>query len=283
MPSGLSSPRSGAALLTDLGERSAFVAGQRVGPGPRRRGRCLRRVVRALPIAVVVVLASLGAAFGAHWVLTTPRLGVAGVEVRGTSRIPAEQILAAAAIEPGTNILRLDARGVVGRVEALPEVRRADVVRELPNRVVISVEERRPFTLVHAGRLHWLDEEGRLLGLVPHAVAPQMPVVSGLSEEELAALRVAPVPKARAAIALIRALLRSGSGLIAEISEIDMSRKDGPVLYTLDGVEVRLGSEDWEERLARLEGVLAQVATQDVRTVDLRFRDQVVFQRGAAR
>ena len=46
---------------------------------------------------------------------------------------------------------------------------------------------------------------------------------------------------------------------------------------------MRLGSEDWEERLARLEGVLAQVATQDVRTVDLRFRDQVVFKRGATR
>jgi cell division septal protein FtsQ len=53
------------------------------------------------------------------------------------------------------------------------------------------------------------------------------------------------------------------------------------VLYTVDGVEVRLGTEDWEERLTRLEGVLSQIATQDVRTVDLRFRDQVVFQRGA--
>jgi cell division septal protein FtsQ len=96
-------------------------------------------------------------------------------------------------------------------------------------------------------------------------------------------MRTAPGPKARAAVAVIRALLRSGSGLTAEISEIDMSRREGPVLYTVDGVEVRLGSEDWEERLARLEGVLAQVAAQDVRTVDLRFRDQVVFQREGAR
>jgi cell division septal protein FtsQ len=55
------------------------------------------------------------------------------------------------------------------------------------------------------------------------------------------------------------------------------------VLYTVDGVEVRLGSEEWEERLARLEGVLAQVTTQDVQGVDLRFRDQVVLKRGAHR
>jgi cell division septal protein FtsQ len=110
-----------------------------------------------------------------------------------------------------------------------------------------------------------------------------MPVISGLTADELASMRTAPGPKARAAITVIRALLRSGAGLTAEISEIDMSRREGPVLYTVDGVEVRLGSEDWEERLARLEGVLAQVATQDVRAIDLRFRDQVVFQKAGSR
>src|SRR5262249_51106605 len=215
-----------------------------------------------------------------RWLLTTPHFAVAQVEVRGVSRVPPDQILAAAAIPSGTNIFRLDTLGVIDRVEGRAEVRRADVVRELPNRVVISVEERRPFTLVHGGRLHWMDEEGRLLGASPEAVAPPMPVISGLSPDELASMRTAPGPKARAAIGVIRALLRSGTGLTSEISEIDMSRREGPVLYTVDGVEVRLGSEDW---VARLEGVLAQIATQDVRAVDLRFRDQVVFQRAGTR
>src|SRR5438552_1896985 len=196
MPSGLSSPRSRAARAADLGERSVFVARQRVGKGPRRKAR---------------------------------------------------------------------QRGRLRRV--------------FPNRIVISVEERRPFTLVHSGRLHWIDEEGRVLGASPEAVIPQVPVVSGLSDDELTSMKSAPSPKALAAIALIRALLRTGSALAAEISEIDMSRTDGPVLYTVDGVEVRLGAEDWEERLARLEGVLGQVADQDVRAVDLRFRDQVILQR----
>ena len=63
-----------------------------------------------------------------------------------------------------------------------------------------------------------------------------MPVISGLSADELASMRTAPGPKARAAIGVIRALLRSGSWLTAEISEIDMSRREGPVLYTVDGV-----------------------------------------------
>jgi cell division protein FtsQ len=282
MPSGLTSPRNRAAVLADLGERSALVDGQRVGrPRRRRAGRRVRMrriagLVAAFGLGVVVVGA------GGRWLLTTQRFAVARVEVRGASRMLPEQVMAAAAIPRGTNIFRLDTAGVIDRIEALPEVRRADVVRELPNRVVISVEERRPFTLVHGGRLHWMDEEGRLLGTSPSAVSSPLPVISGLTADELASMRTSPGPRARAAIAVIRALIRSG-GLTAEISEIDMSRREGPVLYTIDGVEVRLGNEDWEERLQRLEGVLAQVATQDVRAVDLRFRDQVVFQKATTR
>jgi cell division septal protein FtsQ len=95
-------------------------------------------------------------------------------------------------------------------------------------------------------------------------------------------MRTRPSPRARAAIALIRALLRSGSPLASQISEIDMSRRDGPVLYTVGGIEVRLGDEEWEQRLARLEGVLAQVGGQNttVSAIDLRYRDQVILKRG---
>jgi cell division protein FtsQ len=277
---GLISPRARAKAPAVWAERSALVVGQRVG-ARRPRARRLPQLARAGRVSLLVLLA-LAVLLGAvRWVTTSPRFAVTAVEVRGASRVSVARILAAAGIAPGANLWTIDSRGVIARIEGMPEIRRADVVRELPNRVTIIVEERRPFTLVHAGRLHWMDEDGRVLGEEARAVAPEVPVISGLSEDELATMRTSPGPKARAAIALIRALLRSGSALTAEISEIDMSRAEGPVLYTVDGVEVRLGSEEWEERLARLEGVLAQVtATQDVQGVDLRFRDQVVLKRG---
>ncbi len=278
---GLLSPR-GAASLADLGERTPLVARQRVSTA-RRRARALARLTRRAAI-VAVLVGGLGLVLaGARWVVTSPRFAVVAVEVRGASRVPVPRILAAAAIAPGANLWTLDSGAVAARVGSLPEIRRADVVRELPNRVTIVVEERRPFTLVHAARLHWMDEDGHVLGEERRAVSPGAPVISGLTEEELATMRTAPGPKARAAVTLIRTLLRSGTTLASEISEIDMSRPEGPVLYTVDGVEVRLGAEDWDERLARLEGVLAQVATQDVSGVDLRFKDQVVLRRGASR
>ena len=279
MNRGLISPRGRPPAIADVGRSSVAVAGQRVGrvrrrPAPPVPWRWIVGSVGAAAAVVAVVIVS------AHWALTSPRFAVTAVEVRGASRVPPQRILEVSGIVHGANLWRINPEHVRARLEELPEIRRADVVRELPNRVSIVVEERRPFTLVHAGRLHWLDEEGRVLGEESHAVAPEVPVISGLSEDELASMRTTPGPRARQAITLIRALLRAGSSLAAEISEIDMSRAEGPVLYTVDGVEVRLGTEEWEERLARLEGVLAQVATQDVHGVDLRFRDQVVLRRG---
>jgi cell division protein FtsQ len=282
--SGLITPRGGGRALADVGGRTPLVTGQRVGRARRRvRRRRAGRWARAALASALVLTAAAGALGVARWVTASPRFAVTSVEVRGASRVPEARILAAAAIAPGANLWSLDGSAVAARVSALPEIRRADVIRAAPNRVTIVVEERRPFTLVHAARLHWMDEDGRLLGEEARAVTTDTPLISGLTEQELASMRTAPGPKARAAIALIRALLRSGSALATEISEIDMSRADGPVLYTVDGVEVWLGGEEWDERLARLEGVLGQVATQDVSGVDLRFKDQVVLKRRTAR
>jgi len=148
MPSGLTSPRNRDAVLADLGERSAFVDRQRVGRPRRRRAARRARLRRLAGFIALTGLSLVVALAGGRWLLTTQRFAVARVEVRGASRMSPEQVMAAAAIPRGTNIFRLDTTNVIDRIEALPEVRRADVVRELPDRVVISVEERRPFTLV---------------------------------------------------------------------------------------------------------------------------------------
>ena len=83
----------------------------------------------------------------------------------------------------------------------------------------------------------------------------------------------------------MRLLLRARTSLLGQISEIDLSRAEGPVLYTLDGIEVRLGKDDWEGRLGRLQGVLAQSASSGETpiSIDLRFRGQVVLRTTAVK
>jgi cell division protein FtsQ len=272
------SPRRVDRPLEDWGERPALVARQRID----RRRRLVRRV-RSLgqkAMVVAAVAACLGAAgLGVRWLLTSPRFAVATVEVRGTSRLDPAEVVAASRIRKGQNLWRLDARAAAAGVASLSAVRRAEIIRDFPNRVTIVVEERRPFTLVHAGRLHWIDEEGVRVASEGRAVTVALPVISGLTDEEIAAASRAPSERVLTGVRLIRTLLRAGSPLVAQISEVDVGRADGPVLYTVDGIEVRLGAEEWDSRIPRLAGVLAQVASsgQPVSAIDLRFRDQVVL------
>lgn len=274
------SPRAAGGAFEDLASRGRLIGRQRIDRSRLRR-RVARRarhvVTRVLLLALGAVLLG-GTAVLGGWLLSSPRFAVASVDVSGTSRLSREDIASAAGIAPGSNIFTLDTREVVARVEALPLVRHAAVVRSLPNHVAIAIEERRPFTLVHAGRLHWIDDQGVDLGAEARAVSLAMPVISGLGPDDLAS--EAPGGRAAAGLRLLRLLLRSGGGLLQSISEIDMSRAEGPVLYTLDGVEVRIGQEDWEARLGRLLGVLAQLKASGevVTAIDLRFRNQVVLQ-----
>jgi cell division protein FtsQ len=297
---GVLSPRGAAhGGLADLAEPTVAMADQRLDRRRRRRRmlRLARRGGAWLCVGLLVVALGGALASGGRWLLTAPRFAVERVEVAGQSQLSVDQVVAASGLSPGQNLFRLDARRAVAGVEALPMVRRAELVRAFPNRVTLLVEERQPFVLVHAGGLHWpaealywpaggfywVDEQGVPLGPETRAVALDAPLVSAADADDVAAAGRTPSERVAAGVALIRALMRAQSSLLREISEVDVSRPEGPVLYMLDGVEVRLGREDWDDRLGRLGGVLAQLRASGQRatSIDLRFRDQVVLRTAA--
>jgi cell division protein FtsQ len=289
---GVLSPRgAGRGGLADLAEPTAAMVGQRLDRRRLRRRalRLARRVGAWLSVGLLVLAVGGGLASGAGWLLTAPRFAFERVEVVGQNRLSADEVVAASGLVAGQNLFRLDARRAVAGVEALPAVRRAELVRAFPNRVTLQVEERRPFILVHsaghnwAGGLHWVDELGVPLGPETRAVTLDAPLVSGVSADDVAAAGRTPSERVAVGVALIRTLMRTQSPLLKEISEVDVGRPEGPVLYMLDGTEVRVGRENWDDRLGRLGGVLAQLRASGQRatSIDLRFRDQVVLRTAA--
>jgi cell division protein FtsQ len=103
-----------------------------------RRRRRTRRL--GLSLAVLVPTAAL------LWlVLLSPVLAVSDVQVAGTGRLAPEQVSAAAAIEPGTPLARIDVGGVAARVRAeLPPVADVRVRRVWPDTLRLQVTERVP-------------------------------------------------------------------------------------------------------------------------------------------
>lgn len=282
-------PRARSGAAADFGTRAPLIARQR---HPARRVRRARRLLRAAArvLGVALVLAAVGVVglVTVGWVRTTPLLAVRTVELQGLRRLSEEAVRSTAGIEPGTSLLTLDVPAIEDRLEAVPGVRSARVVRHLPGRVVLQVAEREPYALINvsagggaagdAGGLLWVDDEGFLVGPGDRPGAPALPILSGV-EEAATGVDHPPSDRLRAGLALLRAVQRVGGQVAARISEVDLASADGPVLYLVDGAEVRVGGAAWEERLARLDGVLGELDSRGERvaSVDLRFRDLVVL------
>jgi cell division protein FtsQ len=271
--------------LVDAATRGAFITQQsRRGHRLRRLRRVLRRLGTVVGCALVLLAVAITGVAGAHALRRSGLLAVADLTVVGARRIPEATIRAAAGVEPGTDLLAVDPEAVVDRLEAIPGILRVRVVRQLPNRVIVTIEEREPYALVNLSRsdgaagLVWVDAQGHLVGPERHGTMPPLPILSGV--EPPPATAGEPVgDRLQTGLALLRALKRAGGLILERVSEIDLERADGPILYMVDGMTAWLGPDGWDERLVRLDAVLGRLAEQEepVESLDLRFRDLVVL------
>jgi cell division protein FtsQ len=115
------------------------------GGSPVKRGRDPWRAAffGALTLAILGV--------GAWALLGSSLLAVRHEEVTGNGTIPAAEVLAAAAIRPGTPLASVDTAAAARRVEQIDQVLSATVSRAWPDTIVISVRERTAVLAV-AGR-----------------------------------------------------------------------------------------------------------------------------------
>jgi cell division protein FtsQ len=121
------------------GATASFQAWRRA-----RRRRLLRPV---LIVAAAVCLLGVGA-----WVaLESSVFALRTVTIEGLVRLTKQQVLDRAALPGGRSLLRIDPAKVAARVEQLPPVADATVVRHWPHGIVIKVTERRPVATVATG------------------------------------------------------------------------------------------------------------------------------------
>lgn len=130
---------------------------------PRRRGRA---IVFALIKIIVVGGTFASLAYGvAHYVIYSPRYLVTRVAVEGTNLIPAQDIVTAAGITSGDNLITLNTAEIAERVKKIPYVHTCEVQRSYPDRVIIKVSERHPGAMVLVNNHAFeIDDECVVLG-----------------------------------------------------------------------------------------------------------------------
>lgn len=131
--------------------------------GPTRRQR-LRRLVILLEATFCLCATGAFAYAFYHFTIDSPRYRVQHIVVYGAEAVTPAEVREAAGVSTADSLLFLDRDAVADRVAQLPYVAAAEVQRELPNTLVITLDERTAAATLVAGRHTYLiDREGMVL------------------------------------------------------------------------------------------------------------------------
>jgi cell division protein FtsQ len=232
---------------------------RRVDPAVRAE---LRQTAVARVRVVALVLGGLllgGAACWGAWRFLShgEALRITEVRFEGLSRATADELAALSPVRPGDNVLAADLGGMEKALAKHPWVRSADVTRRLPRALDVRVEERRAVALVELGGLYLVDRHAEPFKRALPGDGLDLPLVTGLDREDYVRRRAELEPVLAGALALIESYAATPLGGKAPVSEVHVDLENGITLYVGEqGTQVRLGSGDLPQKLARLEKAL---------------------------
>jgi len=240
------------------------------------------RLVRAVLLVLGCVAAgsSIGACAKALWsrLLHSPRLAIAEVVVHTGPRVPDQEVRMLAAISPGDNILGFRLSECVEAIEIHPWVKRASVMRELPDRVVIEIEEREPEAMIALGALYYVDGDGEIFKKVLAGDSLDLPVLTGVSLLEVVEDKEQVDYRVGLGLELIGLARDSRILPLAELSEINLDRAFGAtVVRAADAMRIRFGHDQFPDKWTRMERALVELADEapKVSELDLNYEGRV--------
>lgn len=187
------------------------------------RRQWARRWLAWRPVLALLFVASL--VVGSLWlVFFSSVLAVQVVEVDGARTLGQAEVRSVAAVPDGQPLARVDLDAIRARVEALAVVRSAEVTRQWPDGVLISIEERTAIAVVDiGGRIRGMDADGVVFR--DYATAPPgLPRVRTSAETRNDALQEA----AQVVAALPDDIsVRVAYVSVATIDQIELVLKDG--------------------------------------------------------
>ena len=271
-------------LDLDVEQESPFLRGQkRVSV---RRGSLPKKTATRLAWAVVAitVLALCGILVGAlyhygerSWrfrVESSDEIGIAGLQ-----NVTRSQIMEVMGGDIGRNIFFIPLDQRKKQLEQIPWVASASVMRFVPNRLEIEIQERTPVAFARVGsKILLIDGAGTLMDLPAGKKKYSFPVVLGMNPGEPPSTRNA---RMKIYNDLITQLDSGGAHYSQELSEVDLSdSEDVRVLANNPQGEVliHLGTANFLERYKTYEAHAQGWRQQfdKLESVDLRYERQII-------
>ena len=219
-----------------------------------------RSTIRGLKVLLWSALASVVAVALGLVLYFTPAMSARNVLVTGAAAVPQEQVLAVAAVAPGTPLLQINTDAVAERVAMIRRVATARVQREYPSTLRITVVERVPVVVKdYPDGPHLFDRDG-----VDFATEPPPPTLPYLDADH-------PGPADPATKAALEVMSALPPDVVAQVGRIAAPSVASIALTLTDGRVVVWGTNDrTDEKALKLAALLTQPGhTYDVSSPDL--------------
>jgi cell division protein FtsQ len=269
-------------------KRNKYLLDVKVRTEGQMRHR-LRWLTAVLVAVAVVGMVSFGVTRGMKWVgaklvFENPRFMVREVVVENDGGLTPPQIIQLAGARTGENVFSADLAQMRRNLELIPMIRRVEVRRVLPGKLVIRVNERMAVARVQGpGRelrdsAFWIDRQGVVMKAVKLGsvtLQPQTagaaPLLTGVTLADVRVGRPAESEQVYDALNLIDRLAQSAAGTLVEIETIDLSRPRQLTVTTRQKTVVKFDVENFQQQLRRLSAILvwAQQRQKPVQMVDL--------------
>jgi len=227
-----------------------------IGPA---KGRVLRG---AIAMSVTAALAG-GLGFAWHAMSRSPTFAIDDIQVTGLTRSTEDEIRTLAGVEMGDNSVALDTNELAHAIEKHPWVRKANVLRRLPRGLTLEITEHQPIALVALEHLYYVDADGEVIKRLTPGESEILPVVTGLSKDDVAESDQLALSQIRAALSFIEAWSRAKPNSTVEEVHVGPSGTIA-VALSADGVRVHLGPAPWDDAIARYDEIVADAAERGV-------------------
>ncbi len=209
----------------------------------------------------------------AHFILTGP-----GLRLTGLQYTPREDVARVFARDIGRSVYLVPLAERRRNLMAIDWVRGATISRLWPNRLAVSIVERRPVAFaVLPEETALVDSEGVILR-APERARFSLPVLAGIARKQTPEVR-------RARAGQVVDLMRQVQAYASQISEVDVSDPDNLVVVEVAqgrAVRLLLGNRNYLQRLNNFMDHYPEIGRRapNARTFDLRLDDRVTAQNG---
>lgn len=239
----------------------------------------LYRLFRLTATFVFVVAFAYLLVKGYDFITTDEYFRIKNIRFIGNNIISDNELNSLMELSEGTNIFSIGMHKLQERMSSHPWIKSVLIKRELPNSLLINVEERMPIAVaVYKGRNYLIDSDGVVLGRREALLdGGYFPVIRGVDFKGIRFGEEQPPEALAEALRLLDAVKKKKELTQFENINIDVERER--MALRLDDYEINMGSGDYEKKLYRFVEVRGDMIDRGIssKKIDMRFLNKVVI------